>query len=96
MDRREHPAQWARPGAEDCELLVRGVQNTVERTINIPEINCELFDKSPYDPLKNSPPEMGQDGSKLFIVFARPMTPSSSACVWTSQKSGFCSQRSLM
>ncbi|WP_354124624.1 methylamine utilization protein MauJ [Bradyrhizobium sp. LA6.10] len=57
-------------GPEICELLVRGERSTVERMVNIPEINVELFDKPPYDPLKNLiPREMAQDGSKLSIFF---------------------------
>ncbi|QND74162.1 methylamine utilization protein MauJ [Tardiphaga robiniae] len=58
-------------GTAAVELLVKNEQTSVERMIDIPEINVELFDKPPYEPLKRLVPRgMERDGSKLYIVFS--------------------------
>jgi hypothetical protein len=58
-------------GAEPVELLVRNEQTSLERMINIPEINVELFDRPRYEPLRGLVPRgMERDGSKLYIAFS--------------------------
>lgn len=58
-------------GAEIVELLVKNEQDAVQRTIDIPEINVELFDKPTYEPLRRLVPrEMKHSQSKLYIVFS--------------------------
>lgn len=58
-------------GVEAVELLVKNEQATGERMTDIPEINVELFDKPPYEPLKRLVPRMMErDQSKLYIAFS--------------------------
>ncbi|WP_316187905.1 MULTISPECIES: methylamine utilization protein MauJ [unclassified Bradyrhizobium] len=59
-------------GAEVIELLQKNKEDAVQRMIDIPDINVELFDKPPYEPLKKLTPRVMErdDKSRLYILFS--------------------------